>query len=138
MQTQYYSPTQAANKLGVTIQTLRNWDESGTLKAERTSGKHRRYPVHLIDNFNKPERINCSFWGWQIKQNEYLYQLALTEASKDPRAKECGGFTKEQVGLLFKNQDVIHDGKDNVFPQDFLYSVLKEMSFPYLFNTKIM
>lgn len=39
----------AAEFLGVGISTLRLWDDSGTLKAERTKGGHRRYRIEDIE-----------------------------------------------------------------------------------------
>ena len=39
----------AAEFLGVGISTLRAWDDSGVLKAERTKGGHRRYRIEDIE-----------------------------------------------------------------------------------------
>jgi excisionase family DNA binding protein len=39
----------AAELLGVGISTLRAWDDSGALKAERTKGGHRRYRIEDIE-----------------------------------------------------------------------------------------
>ena len=41
----------AARRLGVSIQTLRRWDESGRLTAVRTLGGHRRYDVRWLRAF---------------------------------------------------------------------------------------
>lgn len=39
-----YGPTQAANMLGVTVDTLRRWESEGRIQpATRTAGGHRRY-----------------------------------------------------------------------------------------------
>ncbi len=38
-----------AELLGVGISTLRAWDDSGALKAERTRGGHRRYRIEDIE-----------------------------------------------------------------------------------------
>lgn len=44
----------AANLLGVTIQTLRNWDKKGLLKPdELTKGGARRYKIETLKNINK-------------------------------------------------------------------------------------
>ena len=37
-----YSLSEAAELLGVTTKTLRNWDKQGKLRATRTEGGHRR------------------------------------------------------------------------------------------------
>lgn len=38
-----YSIKEAAKHLGVTTQTLRDWERKGKIKSERTDGGHRRY-----------------------------------------------------------------------------------------------
>ena len=40
---QIYTLKETAELLSVSVQTLRNWDNSGFFKAGRTEGKHRRY-----------------------------------------------------------------------------------------------
>ena len=40
----------ASELLGVTIQTLRNWDKAGKLKPIKTLGGHRRYKLGEIQN----------------------------------------------------------------------------------------
>ncbi len=44
----YVSIGVAAKTLGVSIQTLRRWDEEGTLVADRTPKNHRRYDLSKI------------------------------------------------------------------------------------------
>ena len=45
---------QASNALGVTIQTLRNWDKKGLLKPdELTRGGERRYKLETLKNINR-------------------------------------------------------------------------------------
>ena len=41
----------AAKILGVSIQTLRNWEKSGKLRAERSAGKQRFYTLRDLSNF---------------------------------------------------------------------------------------
>lgn len=51
---QLLSISQAAKVLGVTIQTLRNWDKKGLLHPdERTKGGDRRYKLETLRNINK-------------------------------------------------------------------------------------
>ncbi|WP_425918210.1 IS607 family transposase [Acinetobacter sp. TSRC1-2] len=50
----YVSISVAAKTLGVSIQTLRRWDEEGTLVADRTPKNHRRYDLSKIT----PEQIH--------------------------------------------------------------------------------
>jgi len=44
---------EASAILGVSPQTLRNWEKDGRLVSERTSGGHRRYSEETIDRLKK-------------------------------------------------------------------------------------
>ena len=46
---------EAAELLGVSKETLRNWDRNGSLKALRTKGHHRRYRLSDIEKMQKEE-----------------------------------------------------------------------------------
>lgn len=49
----------AANLLGVTIQTIRNWDKQGLLKPDDiTQGGQRRYKLQTLKNINKNIKFN--------------------------------------------------------------------------------
>ena len=50
-----YSLKKTAEVLGVSVQTLRNWDTSGKFKAIRTEGGHRRYASDQIAKFFKKD-----------------------------------------------------------------------------------
>ena len=48
----YYSIGEFANKIGKTVQTLRNWDKNGTLKPSHiTSGGTRYYSQEQLNHF---------------------------------------------------------------------------------------
>ena len=48
----YYSIGEFANKIGKTVQTLRNWDSKGTLKPHHaTEGRTRYYSQEQLNNF---------------------------------------------------------------------------------------
>lgn len=50
----------ASNLLGVTIQTIRNWDKRGLLKPDDiTKGGQRRYKLETIKNINKNIKFNA-------------------------------------------------------------------------------
>ena len=51
-----YSPKAFAEKLGVTTQTLRNWDYSGKLKAYRRPSDRRYYTQEQLDSILKPQQ----------------------------------------------------------------------------------
>jgi excisionase family DNA binding protein len=48
-QEKYITLKRASEILGVTTQTLRNWDNSGKIKVIKTLGGHRRIPIEEIE-----------------------------------------------------------------------------------------
>jgi len=52
MSKQLISIGKAADRLGVCIDTLREWDKNDILKPIKTAGNHRRYRVCDIDKMN--------------------------------------------------------------------------------------
>lgn len=52
------NPKDAADFLGVTIVTLRNWEREGKLTAERTPGGHRRYPESELLRLQNGKELN--------------------------------------------------------------------------------
>ncbi|MFH1308252.1 MAG: PEP-utilizing enzyme [archaeon] len=68
----------AAEQLGISKKTLRNWDNSGTLKAVRIGNRgDRRYKKEDINKLlNKekcPEIDKEFFWNW-VKHNDFWFQ----------------------------------------------------------------
>jgi len=67
----HYTLLKAAELLGVTTQTLRNWDNAGKIRAIRTPGNQRRIPeseiarltgsfeTEIIENKHKPQRTTA-------------------------------------------------------------------------------
>jgi len=53
-----------ANILSVSTQTLRNWDNNGAFKSNRTPGKHRRYLgkdiIMKLKSKNKSREQQCA------------------------------------------------------------------------------
>jgi putative resolvase len=52
------SLSEAAEVLGVTTQTLRNWDRADKIKTVRTVGSHRRIPVSEIERLQQTKEEN--------------------------------------------------------------------------------
>lgn len=52
----------AAKALGVTVQTLRNWEKSGKLQAQRSAGGQRYYNVRDLERFILS--IEALGWAW--------------------------------------------------------------------------
>lgn len=137
----YMTASEAAAALGISVQTLRNWDESGYLKANRTAGGHRRYDSEDLKSFMEGDKAAYDVYSTYEGQHlEHVEKLLEQEAEKDPRAKACGGFTKTQIGLLLKNQDTAYDLETKELNKDldFYYQLAASFSTPYLFDTRVM
>lgn len=130
---------ETAALLGVSIQTLRNWDENGYLKANRTAGGHRRYSTSDINSLSEEKNYNV-LSSWECQHLFHIEKMLEQEGEKDQRAKPCGAFTKSQIGMLLKNQDTAHDPETQKLNKDldFFFELASSMSAPYLFQTSVM
>lgn len=68
-------PAEFANRIGVSEQTLRNWDNSGKLIAKRTKGNHRFYTE---DDYNAYMGISS-----KNQRKSYIYARVSTRNQKD-------------------------------------------------------
>lgn len=68
-------PAEFANRIGVSEQTLRNWDRSGKLIAKRTKGNHRFYTE---DDYNDYMGISS-----KSHKKSYIYARVSTRNQKD-------------------------------------------------------
>lgn len=52
MEEKYISAQEFANAIGIKVQTVREWDKQGKLKAHhKTPGKHRFYSTKQVDEY---------------------------------------------------------------------------------------
>jgi len=87
------SVQEVSDMLGVTVKTLKIWDEEGKLKASyRTPGGHRRYSIAVIDEFLGKDRMNTF--------NVFIYCRVSTR-----KQKESGNLTRQVERLLQYCQD---------------------------------
>ena len=133
-----YSVKKVAKMLDVSIQTLRNWDKSGYLKASKTEGGHRRYSADDIGSFIRGNKSCATYSCYEIDHQSHLDKIFAEEGANDSRAMPCGGFTKQQIGMLLKNQDTAHDEATKALPPDLFFKIAKAFSAPYLFDTRVM
>ncbi len=56
----YVTIRDAANILGVSIDTVRRWDRAGTLRAERLDGKNRYFQVSELEAFRETQPLSSS------------------------------------------------------------------------------
>lgn len=68
-------PAEFSNRIGVSEQTLRNWDNSGKLIAKRTKGNHRFYTE---DDYNEYMGISS-----KNRRKSYIYARVSTRNQKD-------------------------------------------------------
>lgn len=128
------SCTAASKMLGVSVQTLRNWDESGLLTSIRTAGGHRRYRYEdLLAHRDKNNQIISSY---EIDHIAHIRKLWIEECNHDPRAKACGGFTKDEIAMILYNQNRLPDEGSLRLLNDIecFYQIASEYSSPYLVN----
>lgn len=127
------SINEVAGLLGVSVQTLRNWDESGYLVADRTVGNHRRYKMEDVLQFRNGGRnqnrpiISC----YEIDHAKYLLDLAKKTHPSPP----IGGFQENDFGVLLHNQQTAHDNATRNLPLPLLERFARELSSPYWFRT---
>jgi len=145
-----------AKKIGVTIQTLRDWDKSGKLKpAYRSKGNHRYYTEEQLNEIlqkKQPKnrinigyvRVNANHQKDDLKRQYELMELFLTKQGKEFKIIEEIGSgidynkkgLKELLKLIAINQiDTIFIlYKDRLLR--FGYELIEE--FARLHNTKIV
>jgi len=68
--------------LGVTTNTLRNWDESGKIKTVRTSGNHRRIPREEIEKLIGKDEV--------IKVSTICYARCSTHKQEENLERQVG------------------------------------------------
>ena len=87
MSSNFIDISEAAQRLGVTIGTLRRWDASGKLKSVRTLGNHRRYrldDIEAIFNMENP-----------LRGNAFIYCRVSTK-----KQLESGNLKRQQERLI--------------------------------------
>ena len=87
--------SEAAQRLGVTMVTLRRWDTSGKLKSVRTFGNHRRYRIDEIEAIvNQVDAVQ------PLRGNAFIYCRVSTK-----KQQESGNLQRQQELLIQYCQD---------------------------------
>jgi len=82
--------SEAAQRLGVTMITLRRWDASGKLKSVRTLGNHRRYRLEEIEAIvNSVEVVQSA------QKNAFIYCRVSTK-----KQQESGNLLRQRERLI--------------------------------------
>jgi len=82
--------SEAAQRLGVTIATLRRWDKSGKLRPVRTFGNHRRYRLNEIEALVNPMEVVQS-----PQRNAFIYCRVSTK-----KQQESGNLQRQRERLI--------------------------------------
>ena len=87
--------SEAAQRLGVTMVTLRRWDTLGKLKSVRTFGNHRRYRIDEIEAIvNQVDAVQ------PLRGNAFIYCRVSTK-----KQQESGNLQRQQERLIQYCQD---------------------------------
>ncbi|SHK23548.1 MerR family DNA-binding transcriptional regulator [Tepidibacter formicigenes] len=82
------SISEASRLLGVTIKTLKIWDNEGKLKAHRTLGGHRRYRLSDIEKLLEIENQNT-------ERNVFIYCRVSTK-----KQQQSGNLERQKQRLI--------------------------------------
>ncbi|MDR3587491.1 MAG: IS607 family transposase [Desulfosporosinus sp.] len=95
MQNNLIDISEASQRLGVTIATLRRWDTSGKLKSVRTFGNHRRYRLEEIEALVNPTDDTPS-----TRKKAFIYCRVSTK-----KQQESGNLQRQRDRLILYCQD---------------------------------
>jgi len=87
--------SEAAQRLGVTIETLRRWDKLGKLKPVRTFGNHRRYRLDEIETI-----VNSVEVVQSLQKKAFIYCRVSTK-----KQQESGNLQRQRERLIQSCQD---------------------------------
>ncbi len=95
MQNNLIDISEASQRLGVTIATLRRWDTSGKLKSVRTFGNHRRYRLEEIEAL-----VNPTVDVPSTQKRAFIYCRVSTK-----KQQESGNLQRQRDRLIQYCQD---------------------------------
>jgi len=115
-----FTISEAAEFLGVSTDTLRRWEEEGSLESERTTGGHRRYDVAKLMQRNQKDGLTALYGRVSTRPQlkDLDRQIAVLEAyagiqgwQKTVTIKDIGsGINYKKKGLL-KLLTLLQEGK---------------------------
>jgi excisionase family DNA binding protein len=122
--------------LSVSQQTIRNWEESGILRATRTVGGHRRYSQEAIDALRKP---TCSF---AYEYDRQMFDLEMSRYSHEyPKGTPVNSpYPARHLNFLiekFRTHQLLQP-PDGFIDEDCYNALLHRLAAPYLVHCKPM
>ncbi len=85
---EYLSLSKAAELLGVTTKTIRNWDDRGKIRTVRTPGNHRRIPISEVTRLLQEERLKPGETLAELQQESEAYMGMASAKSAYPALDE--------------------------------------------------
>lgn len=98
---------EAANMLGVHVDTLRRWDDEGRLVAERTLGNHRRYKLSAIEILQGQGITDKS--GVEVRAVAYCRVSSHDQKQKGDLERQVGRVSTHCVSQGYKMIAVLED-----------------------------
>lgn len=99
--TEHQTLSKAAKLLGVSTQTLRNWDSEGKLKTIRSVGNHRRISQKEINRLLNEEE--------QIRKITLVYARCSTQKQKDNLERQVGRLLEYCLKNKFENVELFKE-----------------------------
>ncbi len=104
MDNELISISEAAELIGVSVDTLRRWDEKGQLRATRSEGGHRYYSVWQIKNYSKDIFILAENWvlnKTEIPSNFYCPDSSTFQSRLVKMSDELSRISDEEIKKNF-------------------------------------
>ena len=98
---------EAANMLGVHVDTLRRWDDEGRLVAERTLGNHRRYKLSVIEALQG--QTGSEEESTEVRAAVYCRVSSHDQKQKGDLERQVGRVTTHCVSKGYKMVAVLED-----------------------------
>ena len=110
---------EAAAALGISSQSLRNWEKKGIFVPARSDGGHRRYKRSDITTLRKQQMTGCEFIIPNIVVNEMWDMIQNILAPFDPL---------EKVNISIRQDAVLNKVQISVDSEDGLINIIKSFN----------
>jgi putative two-component system response regulator len=98
---------EAAQALSVSTATVRRWSDTGRIKAQRTAGGHRRFPIDEIRRVRAEEGFSTGTVRTVAPPSEQIVSLAevLTAAGSQIHEQAATGLYEERASGWFRSEE---------------------------------
>jgi len=106
----HYTLLKAAQLLGVTTQTLRNWDNAGKIRAIRTPGNQRRIPESEIARLVSP--VEGNYVRTETEPQRSIAEISTIDEKMQKKEEESVENTVELPSIIQEKEDYLLMCKD--------------------------